>query len=112
MNKFEAKVIAHENGWAEGLGHSMMNPKYRVKVPTGELVLYLNIGYELSTDTPEDGATLELQHWKPSTAHPPVASHDCCLTYMTESRFIEWLENTASELIALGLKESEHGTLP
>lgn len=112
MNKFEAKAIARENGWAEGLGYAMKHPAFRKKIPTGELVVYLSIGYELSNDTPEDGATLELEHWKPSTAHPPVTRSDCCLTYMTEARFKEWLENTAAGLIEYGLEQSARGTLP
>lgn len=113
MNKFEAKSIAAENGWEKCLGYPYMkNKEYRKEVPTGELVVYLSIGYELSTDTPEDGATLELQHWKPSTAHPPVASRTAYITYASESTFLEWIKKTANELMELGLQKSEEGTLP
>lgn len=112
MNKFEAKVVAHENGWNPTLGHSLVNPIYRKKVPTGELVVYLNIGFELSTDTPENGATLELQHWKPSTAHPPVKAIDCCITYHNESSFKEWLEKNAQAILEYGIEQSKAGTLP
>lgn len=113
MSKFEAKSIACENGWEETLGLSLFNPAYRVKVPTGELVVYLNIGYELSFDNSvDDDATLELQHWKPSTAHPPVSCRKCNFRYMTEARFKEWLEANARELIEVGLEQSKNGTLP
>ena len=113
MNKFEAKAIAYNNGWDKCLGYaSMKHPDFRKKIPTGELVVYLNIGYELSTDTPENGASLVLEHWKPSTAHPPVATRDCCLTYMTESSFKEWVEKNAAALIEYGLERSSAGDLP
>ena len=113
MSKFEAKAIACENGWEETLGLSLRNPAYRVNVPTGELVVYLNIGFELSFDNEvDDDATLELQHWKPSTAHPPVSYRKCNFRYMSEDRFKEWLESNAKELIAFGLEQSKNGTLP
>lgn len=113
MSKFEAKAIACENGWEETLGLSLQNPAYRVKVPTGELVVYLNIGYELSFDNSvDDDATLEMQHWKPSTAHPPVSCSRCNFRYMSEDRFKEWLESNAKELIEVGLEQSKNGTLP
>ena len=113
MSKFEAKSIACENGWKETLGASLQNHAYRVKVPTGELVVYLNIGYELSFDNEvDDDATLELQHWKPSTAHPPVTRSKCNFRFMTEARFKEWLDRNAKELIEYGLEQSKNGTLP
>jgi hypothetical protein len=113
MSKFEAKSIACENGWEETLGLSLYNPTYRVKVPTGDLVVYLNIGYELSFDNSvDDDATLELQHRKPSTAHPTVSCRKCNFRYMTETRFKEWLEDNARELIEVGLEHSKNGTLP
>lgn len=113
LSKFEAKAIANENGWEETLGLSLCNPIYRVKVPTGELVVYLNIGYELSFDNEvDDDATLELQHWKPSTAHPPVTCSKCNFRFMTEARFKEWLDRNAKELIEYGLEQSKNGTLP
>lgn len=113
MNKFEAKNVARKNGWEEGLGYSLSNTEYRVEVPAGRLVVYLNIGYELSFDNDsDDDATMELQIWKPSTAHPPVTSRKCYLRYMSEERFKEWLVKTAKELLDIGQEKSKAGTLP
>ena len=113
MNKFEAKSIAFENGWREGLGTTMRNSDYRVKVPTGELVVNLDIGYELSNDNHSDNdVTLTLEHWKPSTAHPPVVSRKGSITFMTESSFTKWLETNAKELIDIGQSKSDDGSLP
>lgn len=104
MNKFEAKAVASRNGWEQTCGHALCKPAYREEVPNGTLRVYLNIGYELSTDTPEDGATLELHLFKPSTAHPILASNSCCITGMSESGFALWLDENAHELIERGRK--------
>lgn len=114
MNKFEAKNIAAENGWEKGLGFSWMaNPEYIAEIPTGKLKVVLDIGYELSNDNEsDDDATLELQHFKHSTAHPPVTKRTCSLSYMTEERFRAWIDSTAKELIKVGLAMSEKGNLP
>jgi hypothetical protein len=113
MNKFEAKSVALGNGWEQCLGLSLTNSKYCESVPTGRLEMYLNIGYELSFDNEtDDHATLELQHWKPSTAHPPVASRKCYFRHMTEDRFREWLAKTADELLEIGREQSKNGKLP
>ena len=111
MNKFSAKRVASKNGW-EGYG-SLANDKYCVTVPTGTLIVRLEIGYELSFDNhSDDEATLVLEHCKPSTAHPPVARRACSFGSMDESRFKEWLDSNAKELIEIGLAKSKNGSLP
>lgn len=111
MNKFEAKNVAAKNGWTGYF--ELTNDEYRVKVPTGKLVVRLQIGYELSFDnTNDEQATLVLEHCKPSTAHPPVTRRTCSFSYWDESRFKDWLETAAKEIIRVGLEQSKNGTLP
>lgn len=80
MTKFDANYIATENGWKTSLGcfPFLENKEYIKEVPTGRLIVYLIIGYNRLPDTPEDGATLELQHWKHSSANPPAAPGQGC----------------------------------
>ena len=111
MNKFEAKNVAAENGWSGYF--ALTNDKYCVDVPTGELIVRLEIGYELSFDNgSDDEAALVLEHYKPSTAHPPVTRRECSFRYMDESSFKDWLERSANELIRIGRERSDEGTLP
>ena len=112
MNKFEATVTARENGW-DGWGHSLFHDDFCATVPTGNLRVHLDIGYELSNDNlSDDEASLVLEHYKPSTAHPPVCSRKCYLRYMTETSFYNWVTTTAKELIEFGQEKSIEGTLP
>lgn len=109
MNKFEARNVASETGW-NGWG---MNDKFRRKVPEGELIVHIQIGYELSYDnSSDDEVSLVLEIHKPSSAHPPVASRRCCLRYMDESRFKQWLESESNELLEIGQNQSRRGELP
>jgi hypothetical protein len=49
MNKFEAKNVAAENGWS-GYG-ALTNDEYCVDVPTGELIVRLEIGMNSRSTT-------------------------------------------------------------
>ena len=111
MNKFEAKYVAAKNGW--GGYFELTNDAYCVDVPTGKLIVHLEIGYELSFENgSDDEAALVLEHYKPSTAHPPVTRRSCSFRYMDESSFKDWLERSAKELISIGRERSAEGTLP
>ena len=69
MNKFEATATARENGW-DGWGHSLFHDDFCATVPTGNLRVHLDIGYELSNDNlSDDEASLVLeQHTHQSAA--------------------------------------------
>ena len=109
MNKFEARNVASENGWDEW----GTNSKFCVKVPEGNLRVHIQIGYELSFDnSSDDEVSLVLEIHKPSSAHPPVASRRCCLRYMDESYFKNWLESESRELLEIGQNQSRKGELP
>lgn len=106
MNKFDAKAVAVDSGWSEKAGYALFNKSYRETVPTGELVVHLDIGYELSNDNEsDDEATLVVEHLMPSTAHPPLASRCVNFRHMDAKVFASWLDRTANELIEAGCRE-------
>ena len=106
MNKFDAKAVAVDNGWSEKAGYALFNKSYRETVPTGELEVHLDIGYELSNDNEsDDEATLVVEHRMPSTAHPPLASRCVNFRRMDAKGFASWLDRTAKELIEAGCRE-------
>lgn len=106
MNKFDAKAVAVDNGWSEKAGYALFNKSYRETVPTGELEVRLDIGYELSNDNEsDDEATLVVEHRMPSTAHPPLASRRVNFRRMDAKGFSSWLDRTAKELIEAGCRE-------